>query len=469
MGQICMRNCCNERGPDEDFCIMLPNIFSSNSQIKSIQQEEGRKIILLMQSNLYEEIQSKLENEQNNTQESQQIVLNIFLYFNFKEEDVKRCFNLLKTNDDYKENLKLIGIYRESSLKYYKKQLCSLCHLENMECYSLRCQHIFCKDCWNLMIEIQLSNFIPIVKCLEYQCLERLPHQFLEQYQLYKEILVKRMLDNDKNYTWCPGLNCQNLYKQQGIQQKVKCHCGEQFCPYCKVESHYPISCEIFKEITQFKESNQSWTTLDISICPNCNRNIQKIEGCLQISCVCGNNFCNKCQQAWNKEHGQNYFNCSYASYNKNPSQILNQLRQRESTITKEIFQLQNYQQQFNQKQYDYYTRQFQMGLHNLIKFKKFEKIVQYFTYYLNEKFNDDQLDHYCDKYSLEINNYQRILLNQLQGVIINDAEMINNEKIGFIDFVNLISQMDQNLKIQKHCFKKYIIDIQLEKQQQLQ
>lgn len=63
----------------------------------------------------------------------------IFLYFNFKEDDVKKCFNLLKTDNNYKEDLKLIGIYRETSLKYYKKEVCSLCSLENMECYSLRC------------------------------------------------------------------------------------------------------------------------------------------------------------------------------------------------------------------------------------------------------------------------------------------------------------------------------------------
>ncbi|CAK64315.1 unnamed protein product (macronuclear) [Paramecium tetraurelia] len=492
MGQICMKRAremdCLDSERNEVSQYGLSFKIDEKCCLKqSVQYMQGRQEqnIKLMQPDLYQELQQQIEKYQNSNKESLQIVMNvkllnqskIFLYCNFKDDDVKRCFNLLKTNSDYKEELKLIGIYRESSLKYHKKEFCSLCSQENMECYSLRCQHIFCKDCWHQMIDIQLSDSIPIVKCLEYQCLERLPHQFLELNQLYKEILVKRMLDNDSNYTWCPGLNCQNIYKLEGLALNFKCHCGVRFCSKCKVDTHYPIPCETLKEITQYKESNQSWTVLDISVCPFCSRNIQRIQGCIQMSCVCGNDFCNKCSQPWNKEHGQDYVNCSFASYNKNPSQILNQMRQNESALTKDIFQLENYQQQLNKQNQDYQRHRLQMSLRNLIKFKKFQKMQQfikllsvlYFTYYLNEKFNDNSLDQYYDKFQLEINNYQRNLLNQLQGVLFNEQEVKNNDKINFNEFVNLVYQMDQKLKVQRHCFKKQIIELLQEKQQQIQ
>ncbi|CAD8149679.1 unnamed protein product [Paramecium octaurelia] len=476
MGQICIKRaremqCSNQERNEENSYGQSFEVYEKCCLKQSFQYMQGRQeqIIQLMQPDLYQELQQQIEKQKNSTKESIQIVMNIFLYFNFKEDDVQRCFNLLKTNSDYKEDLRLIGIYRESSLKYHKKELCSLCSQENMECYSLRCQHIFCKDCWHQMIEIQLSDTIPIVQCLEYQCLERLPHQFLELNQLYKEILVKRMLYNDSNYTWCPGFNCSNIYKLQGLTLKIKCHCGLKFCSKCKVETHYPITCETLKEITQYKESSQNWTALDISVCPFCSRSIQRIQGCIQMSCVCGNHFCNKCSQPWNKEHGQDYVNCSFASYNKNPSQILNQMRQNESAITKDIFQLESYQQQLNKQNQDYQSHRLQRSLSNLIKFKQFEKIVLYFTYYLNEKFNDNSLDHYYEKFQLEITNYKRILVNQLQGVLFDEQEVKKNDKIEFNQFLNLTYQMDQNLKVQRHCFKKQIIELQQEKQQLVQ
>ncbi|CAD8174160.1 unnamed protein product [Paramecium pentaurelia] len=434
--------------------------------IEILSKEENLK--LLMQPELYQELQKKLLNEQINTKESIQIVLNIFIYCNFQAENIKNCFKLLNANNDYKEDLKQIGIYRDSSLKYYKSESCLLCLSENMECYSLKCQHIFCKDCWNQMIEIQLSNFIPIVKCLEYKCLERLPHKFLEQYQSYKEILVKRMLDNDKNFTWCPGFLCQNIYKQEYFKQKQKCHCGLKFCPNCKTENHYPITCDIYKEITQFQESYQSWTRLDISACPNCKRYIQKIQGCMQISCICGKDFCIKCSQSWNPEHGQDFYNCPFSAHNKNPSQIFNKMCQNESKIQKNIFQLEYYQKLINQQQQDEYTYILKRGLNNLIKFQKFEKIFLYYTYYLNEKFCENGFDHYYQQYSLEIQNYYRILLKQLQAILVDDQKNEKNEMIDFNIFQNQLFQMDENLSTQKQCFKKYIIQNQQEKQQNI-
>ncbi|CAD8173963.1 unnamed protein product [Paramecium octaurelia] len=475
MGQACGKNHIYERAEliyyeKKVIRSVKAEIRSKYSKTQSIKQVCGRKefLTLLMQPELYQELQTKLANEQDINKESIQIVLNIFIYCNFKGEKIKNCFNLLNTNSDYKEDLKLIGIYRESSLKCHKNDSCILCLSENMECYSLRCEHKFCKDCWDQMIEIQLSNFIPIVKCLEYRCFERLPHLYLEQNQSYKEILVKRMLDNDRNFTWCPGFQCQNIYKLEQFSQKQKCHCGLKFCPNCKTDNHYPITCHIYNEITQFKEANQSWISLDISACPNCKRYIQKIQGCMQISCVCGNDFCVKCSLPWNPDHGQDFYNCPFAAHNKNPSQIMNQMCLNESAISRIIFELEYYQRLLNQQNHNDSTHILRRGLNNLIKFKKFEKIVLYYTYYLNEKFGDHGFDHSQEKYSQELKNYYRILLNQLSSILEEVQKVEKNEMIEFNIFQNLAFQMDLNLYTQKQCLKKQIIENQQEKQQNI-
>ncbi|CAD8173018.1 unnamed protein product [Paramecium octaurelia] len=228
-------------------------------------------------------------------------------HINRFEQKIKNCFNLLNTKSDYKEDLKQIGIYRESSLKYHKNDSCLFCISENMECYSLRCEHKFCKDCWDQMIDIQLSNFIPIVKCLEYRCFERLPHLY------YKEILFKRMLDNDRNFTWCPV--------------------GQSFVQIVRRIIIIPqLAIFIMKSRGLKKQINLGYH--QIPAYPNCKRYIQKIKSCMQISCVCGNDFCVKCSLPWNPDNGQDFYNCPFTAHNnKNPSQIMNQMCLNESAI----------------------------------------------------------------------------------------------------------------------------------------
>ncbi|CAD8065967.1 unnamed protein product [Paramecium sonneborni] len=445
---------------------------NSNMSMNLTKKRNGL-LKLLNQGELYQEFQDNLKIQQNNSTQNLQIILNINLYCNFKKEEINFCLQQINENIEYKENLQLIGIYRQSPLNYHLKEICLLCSSENIECYSLKCSHIFCKDCWSQMIEIQLSNYIPIVKCLQNQCLERLPHQFLELNQSYKDILVKRMLENDKSYTWCPGIDCPNIYKVYQTSQEYECKCGVKFCSHCKIESHYPISCQIFKKITEYKEPMQSWIKLDISQCPNCNRYIQKSQGCIQIQCVCGNDFCTKCSLAWNQEHGTDFYNCPFQDYNKNPSKLFIQMSKKESSITKVLSELEYYQKLLCQQIKDVYDDQdeisgqifvYKKNLQRLKNFLKFEKIAIFFNYYLNEILAENELDHQCEKYSLEIINYYRILQNQVLGILFKEQKI---EKMSFENFQNIICQMDQNLKIQKKCLKKEIKRIQGEMLQQ--
>ncbi|CAD8072720.1 unnamed protein product [Paramecium sonneborni] len=463
------------------YSIKRPKSLEENCQM--LISEKSQNLKQFNQQEQYQELQNNLLEDRIKQKENLQIILNIYLFCNFKRKEINICFDSINTNIEYKENLKLVGIYRETSLKYHKTETCQLCDQENVECQSLNCQHIFCINCWNKMIEIQLSNYIPIVKCLQNQCQERLPHEYLELNQTYREILVKRMLENLPSYTWCPGIDCERVYQVQQISLRYQCECGVKFCSNCKTESHYPISCQIYQKITEFKEPMQSWIKLDIFQCPNCKIYIQKNQGCIQIQCVCGIDFCSKCLQFWNKEHGKNFYNCSFQDYNKNPSKLFVQMFQKESSITKIISELNYYQKLLNQqlnghdqnlnddeqiKKNDE-LHQYKNNLKNLKTFLKFEKIAIYFTYYLNEVFTENELDHQCQRFSQEILYYYEIVKNQLQGILIVEQQMEKKEKINFQSFKSQTRQIDKNLNFQKKCLKKEILRIQSEKQQNAQ
>lgn len=98
----------------------------------------------------------------------------------------------------------------------------------------------------------------------------------------------------------------------------VQCKCGQTYCFACKEpEAHRPVACDTVQawNIKNSAESeNLTWIIANTKPCPECQRPIQKNQGCMHMTCSqCRHEFCWLCQGDW-KKHGEGtggYYACN--------------------------------------------------------------------------------------------------------------------------------------------------------------
>ena len=94
----------------------------------------------------------------------------------------------------------------------------------------------------------------------------------------------KSFTDNNKSVKWCPYSKDGCEYAAQRANdfvtnKLVGCICGNIYCFTCGQESHWPATCEMFK---QWEEKNNSdgenvlWIKAYTKACPKCNVFIEK-------------------------------------------------------------------------------------------------------------------------------------------------------------------------------------------------
>ncbi|CAD8149106.1 unnamed protein product [Paramecium pentaurelia] len=418
----------------------------------------NNNVTLLSANNLYQEFQDRLEIIKDKIGETSQVVLNLLIFFNF---EVKTIYDKLLLNDQSEQikiQLQEQGIYKVSQLNFHSNMICSICEDNNTQGYSLNCNHKFCNNCWNQMIEVQFSSQIPLVRCLQDQCFERLPNSFLEQYSKYTQILIKRFMQHDDEITWCPGLNCENVFKCKNFSHSIKCPCGIKFCSKCRQEKHYPIPCDILKKVLEYQQSNDYWVTLHASKCPQCGRLIQRTEGCFHLKCLCGQHFCFKCSGPWAKDHEKNFYTCPYMNTNKNPSKYALSLKNELQSINNNIRIIEQSIKELKQKVKKVQLDNLLEYSDKIIQLLKKSKLFLYYKYYLMENKDVQIYEQTFQQFQKELNIILIIIQNKILEV--EDNEQIRDKMIlEFINFEDSEKKVLRNLKIKKQFIKQYIIE----------
>ncbi|KAF5353319.1 hypothetical protein D9756_007980 [Leucocoprinus leucothites] len=90
-------------------------------------------------------------------------------------------------------------------------------------------------------------------------------------------IIFKRLTVNSQNSAYCPT-------------------CSVSVCILCKELAHPGEKCEENKNIARLHElaKEKEWQT-----CSNCHSIVEKIEGCLHMTCRCGYEFCYRCGEKY--------------------------------------------------------------------------------------------------------------------------------------------------------------------------
>ena len=236
--------------------------------------------------------------------------LNCFICGKLKKEHL----NYIDENEDKNiENEKIISLESENISINEMKEECNICeelYIKNQETILPKCHHSFCKKCWFKFLSIKINeNKLTFIKCLDYECQQKLPNEFIinivkenqNLLQKYKDFKYKLDIINDPNKKFCPYLKCSSYAERKDETIKdVKCKNNHSFCFICLNKPHGKIPCniQIDKNLEEYAKEKF------IKKCPQCGTWTEKYEGCNHITCLeCNYQWCWLCNGNYNINH----------------------------------------------------------------------------------------------------------------------------------------------------------------------
>ncbi|CAN7002419.1 unnamed protein product [Brassica rapa subsp. trilocularis] len=217
--------------------------------------------------------------------------------------------------------------------------LCMICMDEKSPSDMFRgnCTHSYCTECTVRYVETKIGENVAGIKCPDVDCThliepntcrDLIPRNLMERWD--KALCELLFMSSGKVY--CPFENCSAMMVVEGGDDKVtvaECpSCHRLFCAQCKVTWHAGIGCKQFQRvgntrkkcsvilngilnITKGKEKKKNVDKLLIQLakkkqwrrCPSCNFYVEKLVGCMHISCRCGFEFCYGCGSKWRYRH----------------------------------------------------------------------------------------------------------------------------------------------------------------------
>ncbi|KAK1436938.1 hypothetical protein QVD17_02722 [Tagetes erecta] len=179
------------------------------------------------------------------------------------------------------------------------------------------CGHLFCTDCIRGHVaakikENQITITCPDPKCEAVigpeVCRSIVPTQVLERWE---NILCESLImEADKFY--CPFKDCSAMLVDDGGEAVTvsECpNCNRLFCAQCKVAWHCEMNCVEYQSLKKGEKSPDDILFMDLAKnkkwmkCSECKVFVEKIDGCLHITCRCGHHFCYGCGKAYGETH----------------------------------------------------------------------------------------------------------------------------------------------------------------------
>jgi len=209
-----------------------------------------------------------------------------------------------KNNNNDIENNDVLNInYKRNkeNILVEKNSICQICS-ENFISFNentvKKCGHSFCNSCWYDFLSIKIKeNKIVSIKCLDYECQEKLSDKFIinllnNDYELIKKFKrFKSELEilNDPNKKLCPFPECDSYLELKDIKNKnVTCLNNHTFCFLCLQKPHGKLPCNGNLDISMIEFGKKHF----VKKCPKCSIITEKTSGCNHI-------ICSKCNYEW--------------------------------------------------------------------------------------------------------------------------------------------------------------------------
>ena len=207
-----------------------------------------------------------------------------------------------------------INIKKKEDLNSKKEKIeCEICNemfIANKNNKVEKCGHAFCPNCWYDFLSVKIKeNKLTSIKCLDYNCKEKLKDEFIinllnsniDLIKKYKRYKLELEIINAPNKKLCPYPNCDSYLELKEIRNKdVTCKNNHIFCFECLKKPHGKLPCNenIDKSIEEYAMNNF------VKKCPKCKIIIEKNNGCNHITCTkCGYQWCWLCNEEYNDNH----------------------------------------------------------------------------------------------------------------------------------------------------------------------
>ena len=231
----------------------------------------------------------------------------------FKKSEVEELFNDKTKNIKFDNKANITKSIKINDIKPEKKEECQICNEEfivNENNKVKNCGHSFCESCWFDFLSVKINeNKLPSIKCLDYQCQEKLDDEFIINllkldYNLirkYKKYKLELEIINDPNKKMCPYPNCDSYLELTQIRNKdVTCLNNHTYCFICLKKPHGKLPCcsDVDADIREYAKNNF------VKKCPKCSIITEKNNGCNHITCSkCGYQWCWLCNEKYSQNH----------------------------------------------------------------------------------------------------------------------------------------------------------------------
>ncbi|XP_073010776.1 uncharacterized protein [Typha latifolia] len=181
------------------------------------------------------------------------------------------------------------------------------------------CGHVFCASCVAQYVSAKVEDNVVSIRCPDpdckvgavdpEMCRDILPGAVFHRWGW---ALCESSLGSKKFY--CPYKDCSALLVDEGdaattITDAECPHCNRMFCARCRVAWHDGIGCEEFEKLGKDERGTEDLMLRKLAAdkkwqrCPQCKMFVEKIDGCMFMSCRCGYCFCYVCASPMSKEY----------------------------------------------------------------------------------------------------------------------------------------------------------------------
>lgn len=193
---------------------------------------------------------------------------------------------------------------------------CTLCFNDVDDKVDLAtCNCVYCKNCFRQLLFSQQT------KCASCQALINLADlKFVNDLEISRIFtpILEQFLSTNKQYVRCLTPECASIYNNTGCKFLYCSTCSHVYCLECQSDyygpliSHDGLSCDAYRKKSKIDTKSIEWLNKHTQKCPHCNSIIQRVDGCLHITCrQCKYEFCWSCLGKWSDiKHG--FYDCTH-------------------------------------------------------------------------------------------------------------------------------------------------------------
>ena len=182
-----------------------------------------------------------------------------------------------------------------------------------------KCCHTFCSYCISKHVAVKIQESVRMVTCPALSCEGVLEVDDCrgivarEVMEKWEEVSCESIIAASQRF-YCPFRDCSAMLVDDNggeVIRESECPvCRRLFCATCYVPWHSGVGCEEYQMMNEDEKGREDLMLRELAQekkwrrCPQCKFYVEKIEGCLHITCRCTYQFCYACGAQWTQHHG---------------------------------------------------------------------------------------------------------------------------------------------------------------------